>query len=195
MDRPTDHRGCRIEWWSDDVRPDSLRVIAHLPDGGEYHAAEHLLPLPTKDLADRRRSFTASVIHAIDMRLDAWSWPKQVLGLPPPPPDMPAEEPLQGTLNDAAWPSRWVLVRAGGRRQWKPVEAGVADIVEMLHDPTRVTSVASCCGHGREPGHIVLADGRVLAVLPDQESFQLLAEDIPFGEEEVDLRGCQVFDP
>lgn len=30
-----------------------------------------------------------------------------------------------------------------------------------------VTTVASCCGHGRRPGNIALDDGRELLVMPD----------------------------
>ena len=29
-----------------------------------------------------------------------------------------------------------------------------------------VRTVASCCGHGRTRGHVVLEDGRVLLILP-----------------------------
>jgi len=35
-------------------------------------------------------------------------------------------------------------------------------------------TVASCCGHGRRPGSVVLADGRELLVLPDQEAARTL---------------------
>ena len=31
-------------------------------------------------------------------------------------------------------------------------------------------TVASCCGHGHQPGNIVLADGRELFIMPDFES-------------------------
>lgn len=33
-----------------------------------------------------------------------------------------------------------------------------------------VATVASCCGHGRRPGNIALADGRELVVMPDYDT-------------------------
>ena len=45
----------------------------------------------------------------------------------------------------------------------KPIDACIADIVKALNDGG-VKTVSCCCGHGAYPGHIALADGRVLMV-------------------------------
>lgn len=45
----------------------------------------------------------------------------------------------------------------------------IAPLVEALNEADLPTA-ASCCGHGKEPGKIALADGRELFVLPDFES-------------------------
>ncbi len=42
----------------------------------------------------------------------------------------------------------------------------LAPLVRALNDGGLPT-VASCCGHGRRPGKIALADGRELFLLPD----------------------------
>jgi len=39
--------------------------------------------------------------------------------------------------------------------------------VPSKHNPDGIRTVASCCGHGKRPGNIVLADGRVLVIHPD----------------------------
>lgn len=41
----------------------------------------------------------------------------------------------------------------------------LADIVQALND-AGIPTVASCCGHGRQDGSVVLADGRELMVRP-----------------------------
>lgn len=33
-----------------------------------------------------------------------------------------------------------------------------------------VKTVASCCGHGKQPGNIALADGREIIILPNYET-------------------------
>lgn len=38
----------------------------------------------------------------------------------------------------------------------------------------RMTTVASCCGHGSTPGRIDLEDGRVLIVCPDRDAAQVV---------------------
>jgi hypothetical protein len=43
------------------------------------------------------------------------------------------------------------------------VDYCIADIVAALN-ATNVTTVASCCGHKRMPGNIVLDDGRELRI-------------------------------
>lgn len=45
----------------------------------------------------------------------------------------------------------------------KPIDSCIARIVEALNEGG-VRTIASCCGHGRAPGSIVLEDGRELLV-------------------------------
>lgn len=37
-----------------------------------------------------------------------------------------------------------------------------------------IATVASCCGHGRHPGNIMLADGRELIICPDYDTARAL---------------------
>ena len=54
-----------------------------------------------------------------------------------------------------------------GRRQ--DIDLCIADIVAALNAANIVT-VASCCGHGKMPGNIILKDGRELIVNGPQRS-------------------------
>lgn len=58
--------------------------------------------------------------------------------------------------------------RSDGRTH-APVDACVAPLVQALNDIGFLTT-SSCCGHGRRPGIISLADGRELIVMPDWET-------------------------
>ncbi len=49
------------------------------------------------------------------------------------------------------------------RRKMVGIDRCIAPIVRVLNVGGIVTR-SSCCGHGKEPGHIELADGRVLSV-------------------------------
>jgi hypothetical protein len=49
------------------------------------------------------------------------------------------------------------------------VDSCIAPIVRALN-AMGVVTVASCCGHGKRPGNIALADGRELIIVPDYES-------------------------
>ena len=40
----------------------------------------------------------------------------------------------------------------------------IAPLVDALNQPVHLATVASCCGHGKWPGWIALADSRVLAI-------------------------------
>lgn len=42
-------------------------------------------------------------------------------------------------------------------------------LVRALNDGG-IHTIASCCGHGRLPGNVVLADGRELVIAPDYVS-------------------------
>lgn len=58
-----------------------------------------------------------------------------------------------------------------GEARWdvKEVDSCIAPIVEALN-AAGVVTVASCCGHGRQPGNIALADGREIIIAPDFET-------------------------
>lgn len=45
----------------------------------------------------------------------------------------------------------------------------LAPLVGALNDGG-IRTVASCCGHGRRPGNVILADGRELVIAPDHET-------------------------
>ena len=47
----------------------------------------------------------------------------------------------------------------------KPIDACIADIVAALN-AAGIKTAASCCGHGKGPGEIVLHDTRKLSVWP-----------------------------
>ena len=64
-----------------------------------------------------------------------------------------------------------------GRRE-VPVDSCIAPLVQALND-ARIQTAASCCGHGKGPGNIVLADGRELYVWPSFEASRELDEVLP----------------
>ena len=49
------------------------------------------------------------------------------------------------------------------------IDRCIASIVSALNH-NGIRTVASCCGHGKRPGNIALADGRELIVAPDFET-------------------------
>lgn len=55
------------------------------------------------------------------------------------------------------------------RKAEKGIDACIAPIVRALND-AGVTTVASCCGHGKRPGNIALSDGREIVIVPDYET-------------------------
>lgn len=55
------------------------------------------------------------------------------------------------------------------RQDVKDIDSCIALIVRALNDAGVVT-VASCCGHGKGDGTILLADGRELIVRPASET-------------------------
>ena len=50
-----------------------------------------------------------------------------------------------------------------GRWDNQAIDSCIAPIVQALNDGGVLTA-ASCCGHGREAGNIVLQDGRTLTI-------------------------------
>lgn len=64
------------------------------------------------------------------------------------------------------------------RRATKPVDRCIAPIVSALNRGGLIT-VSSCCGHGRGPGRISLADGRELYIAPDRRTAEELEAVLP----------------
>ena len=58
------------------------------------------------------------------------------------------------------------------------VDSCIVPIVKALNDAGIVT-VASCCGHGKRPGDIALADGRELIIASDYETARKVDEAFP----------------
>ena len=58
------------------------------------------------------------------------------------------------------------------------VDLCIAKIIQALNN-FNIQTIASCCGHGKRPGRISLADGRELYVLPDYDSAQKLDKKLP----------------
>ena len=48
----------------------------------------------------------------------------------------------------------------------RPVDPCIAPIVQALND-AGIQTRASCCGHGAQPGSIMLMDGREVLIAPD----------------------------
>ena len=51
----------------------------------------------------------------------------------------------------------------------KDVDSCIAPMVVALN-AAGIATVASCCGHGRRPGNIALADGREMVIAPDYDT-------------------------
>lgn len=51
-------------------------------------------------------------------------------------------------------------------------------LIEALNN-AGVKTIASCCGHGKQPGNIALADGRELIIAPDYETARHIERDWP----------------
>lgn len=55
----------------------------------------------------------------------------------------------------------------------RAVDACLAPLVKVLND-NGIATKASCCGHGKRPGTIILMDGRELLIVPDYETGRYL---------------------
>ncbi len=64
------------------------------------------------------------------------------------------------------------------------VDSCIASIVSALNDGGCAT-IASCCGHGRRPGNIVLSDGKELIICPDYKTGRLVDKAFPAISEAV----------
>ena len=69
-----------------------------------------------------------------------------------------------GNVND-------VKIKGHFNKNGKPfyVDKCIANLIQALNDGG-VSTVASCCGHGKGFGNIILRDGRELIIMPDYES-------------------------
>lgn len=57
----------------------------------------------------------------------------------------------------------------GKGRTHVPVDPCIAHLVQGLND-AGLQTVASCCGHGKRPGNIMLEDGQELVIAPDYDT-------------------------
>lgn len=62
---------------------------------------------------------------------------------------------------------RLAVPRTDGRATI-PVDPCIAPIVQALND-AGIATIASCCGHGKRPGSIALADGREIILAANFE--------------------------
>jgi len=55
----------------------------------------------------------------------------------------------------------------------RDIDSCIFPIVKALNDGG-ITTVASCCGHGKRPGNIALADGRELIIAADYKQGRMI---------------------
>ena len=55
------------------------------------------------------------------------------------------------------------------RQKMVDIDSCIAPIIEALNDGG-ITTIACCCGHGKRPGSIALADGREFIIAPDYDT-------------------------
>ena len=58
------------------------------------------------------------------------------------------------------------------------IDPCIIPLIKALNDGG-VESIASCCGHGRRPGNIVLKDGRELVICRDFETARIVDKSFP----------------
>jgi hypothetical protein len=63
-------------------------------------------------------------------------------------------------------------------RVFAPVDPCLEPLVQALND-AEILTVASCCGHGKRPGNIILEDGRELIIAPDWETARIVDKAFP----------------
>lgn len=77
-----------------------------------------------------------------------------------------------------------VLIGVEGKKRIVSVDSCISGIVDALNYSGWPT-VAACCGHGKQPGNIVLADGRELLICPDFATARKVCEAIKAVSEGV----------
>lgn len=60
----------------------------------------------------------------------------------------------------------------------KDIDSCIAPLVKALNEGG-MTTVSSCCGHGKQPTRISLADGREVFIAPDYETAQAVTATFP----------------
>lgn len=63
-------------------------------------------------------------------------------------------------------------------RTHAPVDPCIAPLVQALND-AGIETMASCCGHGRRPGNIALADGRELIIAANYDEGRAIDRAFP----------------
>ena len=66
----------------------------------------------------------------------------------------------------------------GEHGRQRGIDGCIAPLIDALNQGG-VATVASCCGHNKRPGSIVLADGRELRIFRTFDPDRLLLQDIP----------------
>lgn len=70
------------------------------------------------------------------------------------------------------------LPRSDGTMNPVGVDSCIAQLVWVLN-ATGFRTIASCCGHGRQPPNVILADGRWLFIAPNHEAAHRVASHFP----------------
>ena len=69
-----------------------------------------------------------------------------------------------------------LIVLTDGRK--KSCDECIQPLVQYLNNGGYQTT-ASCCGHGKRPGSIILKDGRELLIIPDYETGRMIDKLFP----------------
>ena len=69
-----------------------------------------------------------------------------------------------------------ILIRINGTN--RGIDRCIAPIIKALNKSGFIT-VASCCGHGKQPGNIVLKDGQELFICPNYETARRVCSAFP----------------
>lgn len=56
-----------------------------------------------------------------------------------------------------------LCLTASGKSKLKEIDSCIAELIKTL-DAAGIETIASCCGHEKQPGSIVLADGREIKI-------------------------------
>ena len=55
------------------------------------------------------------------------------------------------------------------RQKMVDIDSCIVPIIKALNE-SGITTIASCCGHGKRPGSIILVDGREFIIAPDYDT-------------------------